>query len=540
MFTRRSLFRRSALTATGLAVPHVALSQDALVTKSGQKPKKIIHIVSDGMSVGTLTMANQLHQELYQKPLHWINLLQTPGAVPALMNTRSLNSPVTDSSAASTAWGSGSRVVNGVLNILPDERELTPLFRLFKQKGWKTALVTTAEMTHATPAGFVAVQWSRGDAGEIAPQYLQQGVDILLGGGLPHFDAKRRKDKRDLLSEYQAAGYEVVYNAKELAKADKSKKLLGLFAEGHLPYTIDQKATKNTEVPTIAEMVQAALERLKDTENFIMQVEGARIDHAAHNSDAPAALWDQIALDAAIQVCRDFQKEHPDTLIVVTTDHANSNPGLNGMDGGYKGSGLRFKNLMGVKLSYGEILKAVEKKGKKLKLPEVKGDPEDALKVDPNPYKEQERRRNEREAKEKPGKFTAAVQTATGVEISPKALQSLLAETTGYRASEVRCALLAQSLLGTYRPVYDQMNSPVSQLGQFMANWLGIGWTGNTHTSDYVQLVAYGPGAECFGGFVENTDIFKIYTSLAEIDFLNPSLPHYAGLGPSATEVEWV
>ena len=67
---------------------------------------------------------------------------------------RSLNSLVTDSAAASTSWGSGSRVKNGTLNILPDGRRLRPLCTVFGEAGWARGLVTTTEITHATPAGF--------------------------------------------------------------------------------------------------------------------------------------------------------------------------------------------------------------------------------------------------------------------------------------------------------------------------------------------------------------------------------------------------
>jgi hypothetical protein len=69
------------------------------------------------------------------------------------------------------------------------------------------------------------------------------------------------------------------------------------------------------------------------------------------------------------------------------------------------------------------------------------------------------------------------------------------------------------------------MNSAVAQLGQLMANHLGIGWTGTAHCSDFVPLVATGPGAERFRGFIQNTDVFRHYTQLAGIDFKNPSLP---------------
>ncbi len=542
MISRRNLFRKSALIpaigAVG-AAPYISLGAEGLLTQAGQKPRKIIHVVSDGMSVGTLSCAGLLSNEFRKRPLTWLELMKRPGAVQALMNTRSLNSPVTDSSAASTAWGSGSRVVNGVLNILPDDRELTPIMRLLKQKGWKTGLVSTAEITHATPAGFAAVQYSRGDAEEIAPQYLQQKVDVLLGGGLPYFQQNRRRDKTDLLGQFRSSGYAVVFNKDELAAAPKSQPLLGLFADGHLPYTVDQMhSQKHRQVPTLAGMVQAALQRLGESENFLLQVEAARVDHAAHNSCAAGALWDQVALDDALDVILEFQKEHPDTLVVITTDHANSNLALNGMDGGYKGSGLRFKNLAGVKMSAPEILKLMEKKGTKLKLPKTVSDAEDAVKTFPNPYLEQEKARAAKEAKENPGKFTAAVQAATGYEVTPGDIMAILHDTTGYKPSERRARLFSEVLHGKYVPLYDQMNSPVNQLGQLMANWLGLGWTGNTHTADLVNLLAYGPGSEQFGGYLENTDIFKIYTKLGDVDFVNPHLPHYAGVGPEAAEVE--
>jgi len=155
MLTRRSFLTRSGLAAgatAAIAGPHIATSADALLATPGQKPKRIIHIVSDGMSIGTLTCADLFSQLTRKRPLAWTQLWKNPAARTALMNTRSLNSLVTDSAAASSAWGSGSRVVNGAVNVLPDGRLLTPLYALLAGAGWKTGLVTTAEITHATPA----------------------------------------------------------------------------------------------------------------------------------------------------------------------------------------------------------------------------------------------------------------------------------------------------------------------------------------------------------------------------------------------------
>ena len=546
MITRRSFLTRSGLAAgaaTTFAAPHIARSAEALLTATGQKPKRIIHLVSDGMSMGTLTCADIFSQLTRERPLTWTKLMRDPAARMSLMNTRSLNSAVTDSSAASSAWGSGSRVVNGAVNILPDGTLLTPLYSLFAQAGWKTGLVTTAEITHATPAGFATAVRSRGNSDAIAVQYFDRKVDVLLGGGSPFFSKSRRKDKRDLRGEFAAAGYTVVRDKKALAAAPIDTRLIGTFADGHLPYTVDHIASQKhrDNVPTLAEMTRAALARLERSENFILQVEGARIDHAAHNSDTAGAMHDQIALDEALDLCLEFQRKHPDTLLVVTTDHANSNLGLNGMGGGYRTSSQRFASVAEIKMSLPEILKRLEKIGTKIKVPAIPSDPEDRLdvvdpmaKIDPAGKAEGESDKGDDDKT----KFTAAVQMASALAVEPKAIIDIVADATGYKMSSRRAALFAKVLAGDAPQLNDQMNSTVTQLGQLLANRTGVGWTGNTHTADYVQLMAIGPGSEHFHGLIENTDVFTHYTAFAGIDFRNPSAPLLASGGPEADEAE--
>src|SRR5687768_12928583 len=133
MISRRSFLSRTGLaaaTASTFAAPHIGRSAEETLRQPGQRPKKIIHIVSDGMSVGTLTCADMFSQVIRKRPLTWTSLYKDAGTRMGLMNTRSLNSAVTDSSAASSAWGSGTRVVNGAVNVLPDGRLLTPLYTL--------------------------------------------------------------------------------------------------------------------------------------------------------------------------------------------------------------------------------------------------------------------------------------------------------------------------------------------------------------------------------------------------------------------------
>jgi alkaline phosphatase len=564
MISRRSFLSRSTLaaaTAGVMGAPHLARSTDTLLATPGQKPKRIIHMVSDGMSMGTLTCSDLFSQLTRKRPLAWTSLFKNPLAKVCLMNTRSLNSAVTDSSAASSAWGSGSRVVNGAVNTLPDGRLMTPLYALFNQAGWATGLVTTAEITHATPAGFAVAVKSRGDSDAIAVQYLARKVDVLLGGGRPFFSPHSRKDKRDLRGEFAAAGYTVVLDRAELEKAPLDTKILGTFAPSHLPYTIDHKADPKllASTPTLAMMAKAALARLERHDQFILQVEGARVDHAAHNSDAPAAIHDQLALDEAIEVCLEFQRKHPDTLIVMTTDHGNSNLGLNGMGGGYGSSSQRFATMKEVRASYPEILKRIEKGGQKIKIAANVSDPEDKLvvpdpmaKVDPKgkvegektpekqPEKNEPKEKTEAEkAEEDKKKFTAAVQTASALKVEPKVIVDAVADGTGYKMSVRRAGMFAKYMAGEAPAMFDQMNSTITQFGQLMGNRFGVGWTGNTHTADYVSVVAIGPGSEVFSGLIDNTDIFVKYTKLAGIDFKNPSMPLIASADfPEAGEVE--
>jgi hypothetical protein len=177
-------------------------------------------------------------------------------------------------------------------------------------------------------------------------------------------------------------------------------------------------------------------------------------------------------------------------------------------------------------MSFPEILRRIEKAGEKFEVAAVPSDPEDQLGAPPP------------KAGDERTKFTGPVQMTSGLRIEPAKLVDILHETTGYAPSLRRAELFAKVLAGQYPMLFDQMNSTVTQLGQLLANRTGLGWTGNTHTGDYVGVHAIGPGSERFTGFIENTDVYTHYTALAGIDHRNPSVPNLADAGPDAGEVE--
>lgn len=490
--SRRSFFTRSGSLVAGIAVAPAAVRASSEVSfQPGDRPRHIIHLVADGMSQGTLSCAEHLSQFTRDRGLEWIKLCSDPAATTGLMNVRSLNSLVTDSAASSSAWASGSRVMNGALNMLPDGRKLTPLYELLRDAGWKRGLVTTTELTHATPAGFAVNVAKRSQAETIAGQMLERRIEVLLGGGSRFFTASSRVDGRDLPTEFANAGYQVVHTKADLAAAAADKPWFGTFSPSHLPFSLDHLADLRLKatVPTLADMTSSALHKLRREKHFILQIEGGRVDHAAHLNDAAGAFHDQIAFDDALALCLAFRREHPDTLLVVTTDHGTGNPGLNGTGKGYGLSSTLFRQITNVRRSHEWMLRRI------YGLPE--SDSEDMLEVEPS---------------------TAGL-------VEPARLAEIIKSGTTFPVSEAQALRLHRFFAGKGDALYELANNGEFQLAQFMANHIGIGWTSLAHTSDFVPVVALGPGAKRFRGFFQNVALFRHYTQLAGVDFQNPSLP---------------
>lgn len=449
-----------------------------------QRPKNIIFMVADGMSIGVPSIADRFAQLVRGRGTAWYDLAARADVAHGYAETHSLTSLVTDSAAAGSAWGAGSRIVNGAINVLPDGTELTPIGYLASDIGKRIGLVTTTRVTHATPAAFGAIAKSRNQEDMIAPQYLGK-IDIVLGGGVEHFSADHRDDKQDLKQQYASAGYAVFETQQEMlgvaaqAKNDKPTRMLGLFSEDHLPYTIDHLRSDalKQRVPSLAKMTEVALNELHRSERgFLLQVEGGRIDHAAHANDAPAIMWDQLAFDDALGVALAYVERNPDTLLIVTTDHANANPGLNGTGGGYRKTNESFERLVNAKCSYGPLRARINAR---------KGD----------------------------GELTDAI------------VQSAFEESYGFELKRRELAIVMKQLQRTETgEVFKQHRSSVGILGQVLGNHFGIGWTGVSHTADLASAMALGPGQDFFRGMRPNTDAYRFMAQVWDIDHVNPTM----------------
>lgn len=464
---RRDFFRNTSLTALGAAflspAELFAFNKTRETEGSGKIAKNIIFLVSDGMSMGTLSLANLLLQRKEGRKSKWIEMYEQNRVSRALMDTASADALVTDSAAASSSWGGGVRVNNGSLNVGPQGQQYKPILQKFKSVGKSVGCVTTVPITHATPAGFSINSDKRSAQEDIALQYLSLRFDVMLGGGLEYFSADKRKDKKDLLANYRKSGFSVLRDRSQLADASGwgNRLVIGVFHEDGLPYSLDreQDPALAASIPTLAEMTKQAIKHLsKNKKGFVMQVEAGKVDWAAHANDAAALLYDQIAFDDAVKAAIDFAEKDGETLVIITTDHGNANPGLFGADS-------NFDKLHHFKQTNDWLLRGIDRSFSASKIIE-------------------------------------RMEAAQGLVITKDEAASLLKpyETMGSD--------------GLYNPY----KLPFKELAEIQSKYTSIGWGGMNHSADHVELAMFGPGSERLKPFVKNTELHNFMLVAAGID----------------------
>ena len=466
---RRNFFRNGSLAAFGATIINPFQSSantlDIDLIDNNKKAKNIIVIISDGMSMGTLNMTDLYLHRKTGKCSNWIELYKDNRVKRGLMDMTSASSIVTDSAAASSAWGSGFRVRNGSLNVGVNGEEYLPIWQKFKKSGKMAGCVTTVPITHATPAGFCVVSPTRGSQDEIAEKYLSLKFDIMMGGGNQYFSSQYRKDRKDLYQDYASQGFWVVRNRAEMLEADNSKPILGVFDNDALPYSKDRESNKELtkSIPTLAEMTKRAIDKMKDhPEGFVLQVEAGKVDWAAHGNDIAGLIYDQIALDEALKVAIDFAEKDKNTLVVITTDHGNSNPGI--IFG--KEANEQFDYIQNFKHSNDWILNGI-------------------------------------------GKETTIIQTIERIEH---------ANSIVLNSSEAQAILNFYSDINLEDGLYNPKHLPFQLLAEIQKKHISVGWNSMHHTADYSELALFGPGSERLKPFIKNTDLHYLMLQAAEIE----------------------
>jgi alkaline phosphatase len=246
-------------------------------------------------------------------------------SVSGWLSAESYGGTAPDSGASATAIGPGVLTTIDSVGVDPEGQSLTTILEIAQTQGMSVGLVSDKFLTDATPAAFAAHVPESGMRMEIAEQYLEHGVDVILGGGeddfLPEDEAGcypglgNRTDGRNLVTEAQALGYTTVCDAAGLAALDPETdiKVLGLFADENMerPYT-----------PSLAEMTELAIAILERNPNgYFLMVEGAMIDIASHFHESQNVIDDVVSFDAAVAVGVAAAEGDENTLLLVTADH---------------------------------------------------------------------------------------------------------------------------------------------------------------------------------------------------------------------------
>ena len=362
-----------------------ALFVSLLATVNPAAGRNVILIIGDGMDDHQITIARDTllgangRLQLDRMPLR---------SVAQVLTVDETGRPVyvADSANSATSMATGAVTSRGRISTAPGtDASLATLLEDASSRGFRTGLVTTSSVTDATPAAFIAHISMRtcespeaingtvaygvttppcpaflkanGGPGSISEQIAESSADIVLGGGLKHFDQDVEGGGQTVLALAEARGFQVLRSPEDLASAPRDSRLLGLFADSHLPVRLRGENGRRAEspkpdwlnelnhylgkvalpppmrcepnpefaaVPTLSAMTSAALERLENRLGFFLMVESASIDKQSHERMPCGSIGEVQQLDEAVSTALRFAETHPDTLVLVTADHGHA------------------------------------------------------------------------------------------------------------------------------------------------------------------------------------------------------------------------
>lgn len=245
---------------------------------------------------------------------------------PGWVNTLNVFGDITDSAAGATAFSTGCKTANGNVSMAEDDSTVLPTnMEDAQDAGMAVGILSSVYLCDATPGVWLA-HAPRRSCSVIIPQQVDRCPDVFLGPGekVAYQRGGRGQNSVDYITDLvENCGYEQVGNAAELAAAQApDDRLLGIWGGYTLTYAIDRPNDQGSNVPTLAEMTDKAIEVLsRDPDGFFLMVEGGAIDWMAHNKDIAGTARDVVAFDEAVAVAYEFAQSDGDTAVIVTADH---------------------------------------------------------------------------------------------------------------------------------------------------------------------------------------------------------------------------
>ena len=293
---------------------------------------------------------------------------------------------VADSANSATSIATGEITSRGRIATSPgSDKSLPTIVEILEAQGYKTGLVATSSVTDATPASFVAhinmrycenpetihgakmgpvtlpdcpsYTKANGGPGSISEQIAASEVDVVLGGGAKHFNITAENSEHSVAELARRNGYHVIESREDLASAPADKKLLGLFSPSTMPVRLQGEGAREAEapkpswanqlhpylgsvkqpvpmncepnpafkdMPSLKQMTETALARLHNDQGFFLMVESASIDKQSHERKPCGSIGELAQLNEALDSALAYAEDNPETLVLVTADHAQA------------------------------------------------------------------------------------------------------------------------------------------------------------------------------------------------------------------------
>ena len=281
-------------------------NKDNTTTVVEERPLNIILMIADGAGLSQISASQFFNPGTsnYERFKHI-----------GLIKTSSSSDLITDSAAGATAFASGIKTYNGAIGIDNNERSKSTILEELSSKGYKTGIIATSSITHATPASFYAHVKDRDLEEEIAEALVDSKVDFFAGGGLKYFN--NRSDNKNLVEDLQSNGFEVNTSFLNIdAFLGTEKKYGYLLADKGMPKMVENRG------PFLKNATFLGLKYLSQKEDpFFMMIEGSQIDWGGHENDANYLIEEIVDFDDTLGYVLDFAEQEGNTLVIVTADH---------------------------------------------------------------------------------------------------------------------------------------------------------------------------------------------------------------------------
>jgi len=278
-------------------------------------PRNVVLLIGDGMGTTQVFTMMTVQKDNAIEQFTYIGFSKTSAT----------DSFITESAAAATALATGNKTNNGYISMSAEtQRPLKTLVELGNAKGLSTGVVAACDITHATPAAFLAHIIDRTDYEGIAADVLNTHPTLFIGGGKDRFE--KRKDNRNLSDSLRKQGFQVLYTLADVQET-QNPKVAGLL------YDIHPETMINGRGEFLKPASQKAMELLdQNPKGFFLMIEASQIDWEGHSNQFDGLVSELKDFDQTIQAVLDFAKKEGNTLVIVTGDHETGGLTLPGYD----------------------------------------------------------------------------------------------------------------------------------------------------------------------------------------------------------------